>query len=110
MRPQAVLERHVVAKILAALKNNPRVVVRKRHGTGMGVAGDPDLYGTINGRHFEIEVKRPNDPASQLTLLQTRRLLEWKLAGALTGIARSVEDALVILGLVRPQETPDVRG
>ena len=60
------------------LKKRPCVVVRKRHGTAMGVAGDPDLYGTVGGRHFEIEVKRPNDPSSQLTKLQTQRLQEWK--------------------------------
>jgi hypothetical protein len=83
---------------MTALKKYPHVVVRKRHGTAMGVAGDPDLYGTIYGRHFEIEVKRPNDSSSQLTELQTRRLLEWKLAGAITGVARSVDEALAILG------------
>jgi hypothetical protein len=98
MRRQPVLEKSVVARIMTALKKHPSIVVRKRHGTAMGVAGDPDLYGTINGRHFEIEVKRPNDSSSQLTELQTRRLLEWKLAGAITGVARSVDEALAILG------------
>jgi rubrerythrin len=73
----------------------------------MGVAGDPDLYGTIRGRHFEIEVKRPNDPSSVLTELQTRRLMEWKMAGATTGVARSVDEALVILGLARPTTHPE---
>lgn len=103
MRRQAVLERGVVARIMSDLKKRPGVVVRKRHGTGMGVAGDPDLYGAVNGRHFEIEVKRPNDPSSQLTELQACRLLEWKCAGAITGVARCVEDALVILGLKRTE-------
>lgn len=97
-----MLEKAVVARIMAALKKIPGVAVRKRHGTAMGVAGDPDLYGTIRGRHFEIEVKRPNDPSSQLTKLQAERLLEWKLAGAITGVARCVEDALAILGLLDP--------
>ncbi|HWQ57348.1 MAG TPA: hypothetical protein VN442_26940 [Bryobacteraceae bacterium] len=95
---------------MKALKDRRGVVVRKRHGTAMGVAGDPDLYGTINGRHFELEIKRPNDPSSQLTELQTRRLLEWQNAGALTGVARSVDDALVILGLKRPEEGSHVHG
>ncbi|MBZ5619882.1 MAG: hypothetical protein LAQ69_14335 [Acidobacteriia bacterium] len=99
MRRQAVLEKAIVTRIIKTLKINPHVVVRKRHGTAMGMAGDPDLYGTINGRHFEIEVKRPNDSSSQLTELQTQRLMEWKAGGAITGVARSVGDALLILGL-----------
>ena len=98
MSRHPVLEKAVVARIMGELKTRPGVVVRKRHGTAMGVAGDPDLYGTIGGRHFEIEVKRPDDPSSQLTKLQAQRLQEWKTAGAITGVARSVDDALVILG------------
>lgn len=99
MRRQPVLEKSVTAQIVARLKTVPGLVVRKRHGTAMGVSGDPDLYGSINGRHFEIEVKRPDDPSSQATKLQLERLREWKLAGAIAGIARSVDDALEILGL-----------
>lgn len=102
MRRQPVLEKAVVARIMAMLKKVPGIVVRKRHGTAMGVAGDPDLYGSINGHHFEIEVKRPDDSSSQLTELQTKRLQEWELAGAITGVARTVDDARVILGLKRP--------
>lgn len=97
MRRAAPREGTVVAAIVRALRSCPDVVVRKRHGTAMGVAGDPDLYGTIQGRHFEIEVKRP-DPSSQPTELQKRRLEEWRAAGALVGVARSVEEALCILG------------
>ncbi len=98
MRRQPVLEKNVVARIMAALKKYPHVVVRKRHGTAFGTAGDPDLYGTASGRHFEIEVKRPGDSSSQLTELQAKRLLEWKMAGAITGVARSVDEALAVLG------------
>ena len=104
MSHQPVLEKAVVTRIMGDLKARPGIVVRKRHGTVMGVAGDPDLYGTIGGRHFEIEVKRPNDPSSRLTILQRRRLLEWKLAGAIVGVARSVDDALHILGLAGPEQ------
>ena len=96
MRRQPVMEKTIVARIMAALRGCPRGVVRKRHGTAFGVAGDPDLYGTIDGRHFEIEVKRPGEHPTEL---QTARLREWKTAGAITGIARSVEDALTILGM-----------
>ncbi len=87
-------ESALVAEIVRALRALPGVIVRKRHGSAWGVAGDPDLYGSINGRHFEIEVKRPGE---QLTRLQRRRLDEWRQAGAITAIARSVEDAIAIL-------------
>lgn len=107
MRRQPVLEKSVVARIMTALKKYPHVVVRKRHGTAMGVAGDPDLYGTVNGRHFEIEVKRPDDPSSQLTKLQTKRLMEWNLAGAITGVARTVDEALAILVKQHARREPE---
>lgn len=96
MRRHPVLEKHIVARIVRALKDRPGVAIRKRHGTAMGVTGDPDLYGSIGGRHFEIEVKRP-DGASQPTELQCQRLREWEQSGAITGLARSVADALRIL-------------
>ena len=87
-------ESAIVAEIIAVLRAIPGCVVRKRHGTAWGVAGDPDLYGSIGGRHFEIELKRPGEHA---TKLQNARLTEWRSSGALAGVARSVEDALAIL-------------
>ena len=109
MRKQPVLEKYIVASIVKALKERPGVAVRKRHGTAMGVAGDPDLYGSIDGRHFEIEVKRPDDPASIPTQLQAQRMQEWRDAGALVGIARSVEDALAILDITSMDSGREVR-
>ena len=97
MKRQRPRETAVVNRIVARLKQLPAVVVRKRHGTAMGVAGDPDLYGSFRGRHFEIEVKVQNDPASQLTKLQAHRIQEWKQAGAITGVARTPEEAIAIL-------------
>jgi hypothetical protein len=73
------------------------------------VAGDPDLYGSIGGRHFEIEVKRPDDPASMPTELQTQRIQEWRDAGALVGIARSVEDAFAILDITSMDSEQEAR-
>jgi hypothetical protein len=108
MNRRVVLEAVIVKAVMHALKSTPGVVVRKRHGTAMGVAGDPDLYGTIRGRHFELELKRPNDPSSQLTKLQTLRLQEWNLAGAITGVARSLEEALTILGIQPKGREPEV--
>lgn len=103
MKQQVVSEKSQVNRIMAKLRQISGIVVRKRHGTGMGVAGDPDLYGSYRGRHFEIEVKRPNDPHAVLTKLQAERLREWKTDGnAIVGIARSHEEALAILGLLKP--------
>ena len=94
-------ESALVAEILRALRALPGVIVRKRHGSAWGVAGDPDLYGSISGRHFEIEVKRPGE---QPTALQQARLKQWAATGALVGVARSVEDALYIIGATRRDE------
>jgi hypothetical protein len=98
------LEKIIVSRIVATLKKVPGLVVRKRHGTVMGVAGDPDLYGSYRGKHFEIEVKRPFDSKSQLTKLQVQRLDDWRINGnAIVGVARSPEEALAILGIVKPE-------
>jgi hypothetical protein len=98
------LEKMIVSRIMATLKKVPGLVVRKRHGTVMGVAGDPDLYGSYRGKHFEIEVKRPFDSKSQLTKLQVQRQDEWRINGnAIVGVARSPEEALAILGIVKPE-------
>ena len=88
-------ESAIVARIMASLRQIPGCVVRKRHGTAWGVAGDPDLYGSVNGQHFEIEVKRPGENP---TRLQEQRLAEWWDAGALAGVAHSVDEALSIIG------------
>jgi len=89
-------ESALVAEILRALRALPGVIVRKRHGSVWGVAGDPDLYGSIHGRHFEIEVKRP--AAGGPTPLQQARLRQWAASGARVGVARSVAEALRIVG------------
>ncbi len=108
MRNQPVLEKSVVAAIMRILREQPGVVVRKRHGTAMGVAGDPDLYGSYRGKHFEIEVKRPFDSQSQLTELQSQRLDEWRSVGnAIAGVARTPDEALAILGIVRCSRRDD---
>jgi hypothetical protein len=101
VRRQLTLEKGVVSHIVADLRTVPGLVIRKRHGTVMGLAGDPDLYGTYRGAHFEMEVKRPNDPTSQLTKLQAERLAEWKRGGAIAGVVRSARDARQLLGLMQ---------
>ncbi len=96
-------EKQVVTKIMAAAKKIPGLVLRKRHGTAMGCAGDPDLTGCFRGRHVEIEVKVPYESKSQLTKLQAHRQVEWAESGAIVGIARSIEEFLAILARVAPE-------
>jgi hypothetical protein len=44
---RASRESSLVSEIIRALRSMPGVVVRKRHSSAWGVAGDPDLYGAI---------------------------------------------------------------
>jgi len=90
------LEKQIVTKIKKCLEDVPGCVVRKRHGTAFGVAGDPDLYGSLNGRHFELEVKQDGNPP---TALQVQRGQEWRAAGAIYGVVHSVGEAREVLGI-----------
>ncbi len=92
----AARESALVSAIVEALRVAPGLVVRKRHGTAWGVAGDPDLTGCYCGRHFELEVKTPT---GALTRLQEARLAEWSRAGAITAVVRSVDEALAAIGI-----------
>jgi hypothetical protein len=100
------LERSIVRKIVRALKQEfPNIEVRKRHGTAFGVAGDPDLYGSVQGFHFELEVKRPGE---QPTAIQVRRNQEWRGSGAMAFTVVSAEEAVAFirLGLALKQRCP----
>jgi hypothetical protein len=89
-------ESALVRTILHALEKVPGICVRKRHGTAMGKAGDPDISGCLEGQHFELEVKRPgNEP----TPLQWARLAEWHAAGARIGVVHNAREARACLGL-----------
>jgi len=101
MKQHTPAESVIVQKIMRKLK--PLCIIRKRHGSGFGTKGDPDLFGCLPldhpewpGRHFEIEVKRPGHRPTEL---QVTRLREWAHAGALTGVATCVEDAQRLLKL-----------
>jgi hypothetical protein len=89
-------ESTIVAAILQALKSVPDRVVRKRWGSEMAAAGDPDLTGCYRGRHFELEVKAPG---GRLSRIQEVRLKEWHRAGAVVGVVHSPDEALSTLGI-----------
>ena len=87
-------ERAIVKAILAYLNGLPGCLARKRWGGGMGVAGDPDIDACIRGRSVQLEVKRPGEKP---TALQTKRLEEWRQAGAVVGVVRSLADVKALL-------------
>ena len=93
-RPAPARESSIVAAILRALKSTPGLAIRKRWGSEMAAAGDPDLTGCLRGRHFEFEVKAPG---GRLTRIQSVRLEEWRAAGALVGVVHSPAEALAAL-------------
>jgi hypothetical protein len=103
-RPAPARESSLVRAIVKALRQIPGLVVRKRWGTALGTAGDPDLYGVVAGRHFELEVKRPGNIP---TPLQTARLKEWRCAGAIAGVVHNAHEALELLRPIMPTQRPD---
>jgi hypothetical protein len=95
-RAAAPRESSIVAAIMRAFKSVPELVVRKRWGSEMAAAGDPDLTGCYRSRHFELEVKTPT---GRLTRIQAIRLEEWRAAGAVVGVVHSPDEALATLGI-----------
>jgi hypothetical protein len=89
-------EKNLQRRVLERLKEAGGTF-RKRHGTAYGMAGDPDIYGLLYGRHVEIELKRPG---AGLTKLQAYRLEEWRRAGALTGVVHNLEELEALMAAV----------
>jgi hypothetical protein len=100
-------ERAIVRSILAYLNNLPCCLARKRWGAGMGIAGDPDIDACIRGRSLQLEVKRPGE---EPTVLQAKRLAEWRKAGAAVGAVHSLNetrDFLIRNSLLEWTDSPD---
>lgn len=93
-RVTSARESAIVRAIIARLNAIPGCLARKRHGNAYSVAGDPDITGCYYGRHFELEVKRPD---GRLTALQEQRLAEWTRAGARVAVVTTVEDAVAVV-------------
>lgn len=85
-RRELQLQKRIVDAIIAI-----GGVARIRTQTPYTTVGDPDIYGSYNGIHFEIEVKEDDE---QPTAIQRKRLKEWKESGAISFVARSVPEAI----------------
>lgn len=88
MQPEARLQQRIVR----AFKQRGWAAYRIRPH---GVAGFPDIQACAEGRAVYIEVKAPS--GGKPTRLQRARLDELEAAGGITGVARSVEQALAIV-------------
>lgn len=96
--------------ILKYLNGLSRCYADKTHGSSYK-KGQPDILGCLDGRTLAIEVKRPPESgrATEQTLegwkragateLQINRLTKWQAAGAIAGVATSVEETKALLGL-----------
>ena len=86
-------ERAVTAAIIRSLKARQaagqRVNWLKLHGSACQRSGEPDLLIVHEGRAVLCEIKRPG---RHPTPLQVVRLKAWRSAGAICGVARSVDD------------------
>ena len=90
-----MLESALQRKIQKYLKDNlPNAVVWKNHGNQYSVIGLPDIMCAYEGKIICIEVKMPGNTPTKLQEITLKKLKE---AGAITGIAYSIEDVQKIL-------------
>lgn len=99
MQPEARLG-HTIRRALEA----EGAFVFKVHGSGMMMAGLPDLIGCYRGRFFGVEVKMPGNKPSKIQLHVMRKIKE---AGGRVCVAYSVQDAYDAIILKRtPRSAP----
>jgi hypothetical protein len=85
-------ERSLQSTIIEKLNAHASTLVRCRSADAAGhIAGDPDITGSIDGWHVEIEVKVPGEKP---TRLQLKRLHDWYFTGATVTWVDSIEEAL----------------
>ena len=102
-----ISEKSIVDASLRWLRKLPECKARKRRG-GVSNKGHPDIYGSIFGIHFEIEVKAPGNKP---TKLQKVRLDEWDNAGAITGVSYSLDEtkSIIFNGLLKRTEVVKIK-
>lgn len=104
-RPVYPLEKEVLADVLQALRNDPRVHVVDRRQSGVfqdgerfirvGQKGTLDTSGMLKGgRYFEIECKRQGEKPDPR---QQERIDRIRAGGGISGYCWSAESALALL-------------
>lgn len=97
---ESSLKKAVLKHLATIRRGDQTLAFRKRHGSAMTLAGDPDITGLWRGVHFEIELKREGESP---TLLQTARAREWTQAGAKYAVVRSLDDLYAFLLDIAPR-------
>ena len=81
-------------RILKYLNGLPGCKAIKMHGNQYVEAGTPDIFCCYRGRPVLLELKLPgNEP----TVIQLKRLEEWRAAGAVAEWVTSLEDVRRII-------------
>lgn len=104
-KPALPLEKEVLADVLKALRDDPRVALAERAQSGVFQDGDRYIrVGTpgklditimlVGGRYGEIEVKRPGGKPDER---QALRISTIRANGGISGYATSAEEALALL-------------
>lgn len=83
-------EGQLSSRIIKWLNSQPATTARKRHVTIYGKRGDPDIYGCVYTRHFEIETKLPGNTS---TKNQESMQRDWMNAGAFVREVHSLQEA-----------------
>jgi hypothetical protein len=92
---EAVSETTQVTKpTLDAINALPGGKAIKVHGSVYAESGTPDIDAVVDGVPYKFECKLPGEPP---TVIQRKRLREWRDAGAVAGVIYSKAEALAII-------------
>jgi len=91
-----MLERQITERILRWLEQRPGGHCLKLHGNAFQRKGEPDILHVEDGQAFFFEVKRSAQEKPEP--IQAHRLGQWRAAGAVVAVVRSVEDVAAVLG------------
>jgi len=93
-----MLESQIKKQIKAALlQKYPVAVWYKIHGGPQQERGIPDIIGCYHGRFVAMEIKRPGADYREPTPYQRKQITDIKMAGGVTGVVTSVEEALELM-------------
>ena len=87
---ERALTKQIMDHIKQLRQQGERIKAKKLHGSQYQTAGDPDILIVCDGLAIFLEVKKPG---GKPTRLQLQRIEEWKAAGAVAGVVRSLDDA-----------------